>query len=214
MTSRYRRFARLGLDSARVYSWLQRGVGSTALWERFVAEWLRPSPGMRILDLGCGPADILAFLPKDVEYTGIDTHRPYIENARARFGDRGRFVCSGVRDQALGADGPYDRVLMLGLLHHLDAQQARTLLGEVARLGAGGQLLSLDGCEQPGAPWSERAFYAVDRGPYVRSQEGYTALVQGLGPVRGQLWRGVLRVPYTYLCLDVRLPAAPGISPR
>ena len=195
---------RVGQPAA--YSRLQRLVGSAALWERLRDEVLRPVPGQTVLDIGCGPADVLAALPPAVAYTGIDTSAEYIRGAQARFGERGRFEVGRSADWVGRADGPYDLVLALGLLHHLDDAVARAVIRDAAALAPGGRLVTLDGCRQPGAPPWERLFYAVDRGRHVRDRSGYLSLAEGVGPVRATLWPGALRVPYTYLVMEVQLP--------
>ena len=48
-------------------------------WETYLAEYVKPVRGEKVLDIGCGPADILAQLP-DVDYTGLDISPDYIED--------------------------------------------------------------------------------------------------------------------------------------
>lgn len=55
---------------------------------KFVENYVKPFPGMKILDLGCGPEDILAYLP-DVEYWGYGISEAYIAQAKTRFGNGG-----------------------------------------------------------------------------------------------------------------------------
>ncbi|HEV8095171.1 MAG TPA: class I SAM-dependent methyltransferase, partial [Burkholderiales bacterium] len=82
-------FARV-LDFPRVYSWFANCIGGDAR-SAYTREYVRPVPGQRIVDIGCGPADIVSELPDGVEYVGIDMSPEYIEAARARFGDRATF---------------------------------------------------------------------------------------------------------------------------
>src|SRR5262245_55988684 len=55
------------LGYARAYELLQHAVGSRRSHVTFVTDYVRPRPGDRILDLGCGPAHILEALPSGVE---------------------------------------------------------------------------------------------------------------------------------------------------
>ena len=47
----------------------------------YARQYLAVTAGERVLDLGCGPGDILSALP-DCEYVGIDVEERYIEAAR------------------------------------------------------------------------------------------------------------------------------------
>ena len=61
---------------------------------RDAREFARPRPGDKVLDIGCGPGDILEVL-SDVEYVGLDLSPEYIESAKeARFA---RAVRPGLR---------------------------------------------------------------------------------------------------------------------
>jgi len=193
------------VERPQSYDRLQRAVGSRRLWQVFCAEYLQPRPAMRILDLGCGTAEVLAFLPQ-VDYLGVDLHPPYVQAAAARFGDRAR---SGDRARFRLADAStlegeaerFDAVLLLGLLHHLDdLQAARAVAAAAALLAPGGRVLTLDGCRTEGQSRLSRALLRVDRGAHVRDRAGYLALLEPrLHVQRAELRKDLIRLPYTYL---------------
>ncbi|HEV3003271.1 MAG TPA: methyltransferase domain-containing protein, partial [Pirellulales bacterium] len=90
----------------RVYRAFQRGVRGRSLRE-YVERYVKPKPGERVLDIGCGPADVLEFLPR-TNYVGIDREAKYIAAARARFGDRAVFKCQSVADAVVDEPGSFD----------------------------------------------------------------------------------------------------------
>jgi ubiquinone/menaquinone biosynthesis C-methylase UbiE len=83
------------LNLPSVYSKFQDLLGAAAYRERLVECYLKIQPGERILDVGCGPGDILNFLP-EVDYIGIDINPSYIAKARKVFGNRGQFLVADV----------------------------------------------------------------------------------------------------------------------
>src|SRR5262245_49529530 len=85
------RFYRL-LGVPALYTGFQNALGAAASRRTIVADYVRPRAGDRVLDIGCGPADILDCLP-GVVYLGVDVSAAYIENARRRFGAAARFHC-------------------------------------------------------------------------------------------------------------------------
>src|SRR5262245_54094777 len=113
--------------------------------DEFVHRHIRPWPGARILDIGCGLGAILEDLPS-VDYDGFDVDAAYIASARRNYGDRGRFHCEDVRRLDV-KENAYDIVLAIGVLHHLDDDEARTLVALAWRaLVPGGRLVTFDGC--------------------------------------------------------------------
>lgn len=192
------------LKKASNYRLLQRLLLRSDTRRRVVRDILRPYPGCRILDIGCGPADILEELPADIgAYHGFDMNPAYIEAARSRWGERGRFQCQRVDEAALPEPGSYDIVLATGILHHLDDADA-TRLFEVARhaLRAGGWLVTYDNVyienQNPLARW----LIARDRGQAVRTQAGYEALARSRFPqLESFILHDTLRLPYTILVM-------------
>lgn len=192
------------LNQDRVYSTVQNLLLRTGSRERYVREYVKPFPGCRILDIGCGPADILAYLPESIgEYVGFDMNPEYIEAAKRRWGSRGRFRCQKVEVTAFAQNDTYDIVLANGIVHHLHDVEAQHLFDIAHRvLRPGGWLLTYDNVYLDYQHWFARWLIARDRGKAVRTREGYEALARSRFPrVESTLVHDTLRVPYTILIM-------------
>ncbi|MFL6202293.1 MAG: class I SAM-dependent methyltransferase [Thermoanaerobaculia bacterium] len=196
-------------ESAVVYESFQRLLGSDAARRRYVRELLRPSPGSRILDIGCGPGTIRDYLPQDVDYAGYDLNWRYIEEARRRYPGRGRFFCARVED-APDEPGGFDLVLATAILHHLDDSEAGRLVASAWRhLRPGGSLVTLDPVRHPGQSPVARLLVALDRGRRVRTPEGYRALAAARFPsVETTLLTDLIPIPYSHLLMRASKPSA------
>jgi 2-polyprenyl-3-methyl-5-hydroxy-6-metoxy-1,4-benzoquinol methylase len=165
-----------------------------------VNEYIRPKLGDRILDIGCGPGNMVPYLP-ECSYLGFDMNPTYIETARRRYGQRGEFRCERVSHNSVQQFGEFDVVLALGLLHHLDDAEARDLfkLGSRA-LKPGGRMVTNDGCYMPKQSAIKRYLLSRDRGEYVRTEPEYVALAHTcFDQVVPHIREDVLRIPYTHL---------------
>lgn len=117
-------------DKVRTYGFDHRGLGfrnKSSQDKRFEALLdLGDLDGARLLDVGCGFGDFLAFLNArgiEPEYTGLDLCEPMIERCRERFqAAEGRFLVGDALDFEPGE--PYDYVIASGLFG-LDSLGAR-----------------------------------------------------------------------------------------
>jgi len=196
---------KLLLEKPALYQLFSRIVGAESSRAAFVEAYVRPREGDSVLDVGCGPADILDHLPR-VSYFGFDISPSYIESARSRYGDRGRFFCERVSEARTFSEreGTFDIVLAIGILHHLDDAEARDLF-DIARraLRPGGRLVTLDPCYVTGQSAIARYLASRDRGEFVRTEPQYRALAQpALREVKSTVRHDLLRMPYTHIILE------------
>lgn len=192
-----------------VYSLAQRAVGAEKLRKRLIDDVLGIRAGMRILDIGCGPADILAHFP-DVDYVGFDHSESYIESARTRFGDRGRFFNLSATDVDLHDFAPRDLAMSIGVLHHLNNEEVVEAI-ETARavLGDHGRFVSVDPTFAEGQHPIGRLLASRDRGQFVRTPDETRALVsQVFDDVAVEVRHDMLHVPYSHVLIEARHASA------
>jgi len=196
------------LSAGVIYDLFQRMVGADALRATIARDYLRVGARCRILDIGCGTAEVLRFLPDDVQYVGFDASPEYIERARARFGGRGSFFAKLVTDADLGTLGPFDLVMAMGVLHHLSDTETDHVFALGARaLADGGRMFTNDACLVPDQSRIARAVIQRDRGTNVRSPDGYRALAEPyFEQVSTVVRHDLLRIPYTHALLTCAEP--------
>ena len=169
----------------------------------FAREHIRAREGQRVLDIGCGPADVLQHLPK-LDYTGFDANPEYITTTTRNYGDRGRFYCQRVSEESLAANEGYDIVLALGVLHHLDDAEAEQLFRLArAALVPGGRLVTLDGVFDKNQSRLARLIISRDRGQHVRDERGYRTIAERVfTKIHPVVRSDLLTIPYTHLILE------------
>ena len=182
----------------RVYLLIQHALGADRLRRLCVDKFVRPKPGERLLDLGCGPGYVLEYLSA-VDYVGFDTEARYIDYARERYAGRGGFHCAVFSERHAETLEPFHAVLLFGLLHHLDDGEAGRLLGLLGRcLKPGGRIVTLDPCFTPDQSAIARYVAKSDRGRYVRTADAYDALVRPhFSAVSATVVHNVCRIPST-----------------
>ena len=163
------------LGSSAGYSTFRRAIKADRSMGIIVDDYIRPVGGHRVLDVGCGNADLADLLPSEVFYLGLDNNPGYIASAKAR----GVNVIEAHVSE-LGGLGyeSFDSIVLVGVLHHLDDDTVKLLMRDMsAVLSPGGCVVSVDPVNHPGQGMISRSIMAMDRGKYIRRESDYRSLI-------------------------------------
>lgn len=195
------------LSAPAAYNFVQKMMGGDRARPRFVADFVRPTPGMRILDFGCGTGEILKYLPEDVHYVGYDPDPGYIAHAQEQFGTRAIFHDRLLLAEEAATLEKVDLAMAIGVLHHMSDVEVESFLRLVSTvMKPGARLLTLDGCYVKGQNLIARFLISQDRGKNVRTPEAYAALCKRVfgtsvsGVVEHRKWP-----PYTLWIMEMSL---------
>ena len=125
------------------YRSVRRLMGVPGLYDALIREYVRPRPGDRILDIGCGPGDVmlrLAAARPSARITAIDGSSAMLELARQAVHSAGQqqrvTLLQGYVPGLPLEERSFDAVLSKDLLHHLP--DPMVLWSEARRLGRRG----------------------------------------------------------------------------
>lgn len=170
--------------------------------------WLPARRDAVILDVGCGPGNVLYFLEKRgyTNLTGVDLSEEQIAQARAMV--RTATLVVGDMHQLLDQDDQYDLIVGLDIIEHFTRQEGFALVERFARaLKPGGRLI----LQTPNAesPWASNyrysdltheTMFSPRSLKYLLSTQGFTDFeVRESGPyvhglkstIRWGLWQAI-----------------------
>lgn len=187
-----------------VYNAFQAAIGGNLLRRRVIQNHVRAKPGDKVIDIGCGPAQTLRWLP-DVAYLGLDTNDAYIAFANRSFGSQGTFVLGdthSVRNDPRFKDA--DIVVAIAVLHHLGEEEATQCIRfAYDALKTGGRFISHDPCWVQNQGLFSKCIMSVDRGRDIRTEQQYRELA-GKAFQKVDTWvdRKPMRIPYVTIVLE------------
>jgi cyclopropane fatty-acyl-phospholipid synthase-like methyltransferase len=141
-----------------------------------------------VLDIGCGMGDSMQHLKSFRRYYGFDTDSRAIETFRKKYPAQNIIlnnrVCTADDIRQLQPS----KCILIGLLHHINDDDARTLLRSLAEAAELKGTVTLDTVYVPGR-WVNNALAAADRGRHVRMTEHYRQLFSSGGmDVQEEFW--------------------------
>ncbi len=162
------------------------------------SDYICSSPTFRVLDIGCGPAVILDHIPYK-QYVGIDSNPKYIEAAKENYLKNTSFICTNIAELDQLQLGKFDRILILGVVHHLSDDEVNLMLTQLTRyMAVGGVLITCDPALESNQHPVARFLAKNDRGRFVRSSEQYLNLLSPYFLVdQHKVHHDLLRVPNT-----------------
>jgi len=205
---RKERKKKLGLKNIlaipQMYTLWQKSIGDYKLRKIYCREYIKAKEGDRILDIGCGPANMVEYLPKNIDYKGFDDSKFYIENAKKKFPQNNySFFCQRV-NFAKDFGQKFDIIMANAILHHIDDEEAQKLLSFASRnLKPGGRLITHDGCFIDNQSKFKKWVLENDRGKFVRTKEGYFKLFsKHFDKINTTIREDLYNLPYTVIVFE------------
>jgi len=192
------------LKSPFVYSLTKNFLLKKGTSEFLYRDFPKFSQEDKVLDLGCGPAKIRKWI-KAKHYVGIDFNPAHIKEAKMNC-PNDTFICDDIASHSFNDDVKFDKILMMGVLHHLNDQEATNVLSACQKLLAeDGKIIALDPLFERGQNPIAKLLAKLDQGNFVRTREEYLKLAQAyFSRVEVVVKTDLLRLPYTHHIMAIQ----------
>ena len=154
----------------------QKIMSSLSFNETIIKKYVKKKH-INVLDIGCGPADILESL-NNLNYYGYDINESYINFAKNKYKDKKpKLFCKKFSKKELKKLPKFDVILLSGLIHHLNDQESKQLLILCKKiLKKKGKLITIDPILIKNQNPIARLLVKLDRGLNVRNKNNYLKL--------------------------------------
>ena len=182
------------------YSFSQKIMSGTYFRRKVVNKYITKN-NVNVLDIGCGPAEILDSLPI-VNYFGYDINAAYINFAKRKYGKKGNFYCRKFTNKELKKLPRFDHVLLLGILHHLNDKEIKQLILRIKKvLKKNGNIIAIDPTFSEKQNPIAKFIIKKDRGDNVRNKKEYLRNVNKyFKKIKTKIYHQKF-IPYTWLVM-------------
>ena len=164
------------LSITSIYSFVQWIMSGTSFRKKIVKKYITKN-NVKVLDIGCGPAEILDSLPT-VKYFGYDINSNYINHAKRKYKNRGKFYCKKLTNRDIKKLPKFDHVLLFGILHHLNDGEIKNLMKLIKKiLKKGGDIITEDPIFIKEQNPIAKFIIKKDRGNNVRNKKEYLKII-------------------------------------
>ena len=139
----------------------------------------------------------------DVDYVGFDTELSYIKWAKKKYAGKGIVYCESYTQQYVNYLAPFDVILLFGVLHHCNDETCADLIPMLLNsLKPDGRIITLDPCFTSDQSAFSKFIGKIDRGRYVRTQQGYETLVKSsFLNIQSEIFHNICRIPTTEIIM-------------
>lgn len=192
------------LANPQIYTLWQNIIGDNKLREIYCKDYVKAKNGDRILDIGCGPANMISYLPKNIDYVGFDESGLYIENAKKKFPQDNYLFFQQKVDFAQNFDEKFAIIMANAILHHIDDNEAEKLISFASKnLKPEGKLITLDGCFVANQSKIKKWLLKNDRGKFVRTKDDYFKLFSKyFNNIKVSIREDLYNIPYTIIIFE------------
>ena len=170
------KFVNLLASDPRVFMLLRRILeGNFNAQKKALQDDFTAKDGEKVLDIGCGTGEFSVFF-QNAAYTGIDAEKKYIDYAQRNC--KGKFLIADASHLPF-SENAFDKVIIMGVLHHMNDEQCRRVLAEARRvLSSNGRMLVMEDIKLAEENFLTRFIHRFDLGKNIRNKEEYRILLQ------------------------------------
>ena len=191
------------LSNTFFYSLVQRVMSATSFRKKIVKKYIIKH-NATVLDIGCGPAEILDTIPK-TKYYGFDINPVYINSAKKKYEKKGKFFCKKLTSKDVKHLPKFDYILLLGVLHHLNDKEINKLMKNIKKvLKKKGNIITLDNIFINNQNFIAKFLIQMDKGENVRSKKGYLNILKNyFKKIDSKIYHQKF-IPYTYFVTNCK----------
>ena len=166
------------INSPLVYRIIQYIMSGTSFRNSIIKKNIKKS-NLKILDIGCGPAQILEQIPR-CDYYGYDIDQRSIQYAKKKYRQKNyHFYCKKFNKTEIKKLPKFDFVIFFGILHHLSNKEADKMLTLCKRImKKNSKLLTEDPILVEKQNIIAKFLIEKDRGINVRQKKEYINLLK------------------------------------
>ena len=156
-----------------------------------------------ILDIGCGPGNMINYLSFN-KYYGFDTDKRYIKYANNKYPGC-NFFCEKFTKSSLKKITKVDVVILFGILHHISDDEFLKLINILKlSLKKNSRIITLDPVYIKKQNKIAKFLIDNDREAFVRNLKGYLDLLKKKGIAFSYKVYNQKIVPYTYIVTTLK----------
>lgn len=186
------------INNPLIYRLIQKLMSGTSFRKKIVQKNIK-NKKFKILDIGCGPAEILDYIP-ECEYYGYDIDKRSINFARKKYPNSNHhFFCKKFNANELLKLPKFDFIILFGILHHLNNKEAKIILNLCKKkMKKNSKLLTEDPILVKNQNIIARFLINRDRGLNVREKKEYLSLLKPHFKYLNAQITNQLFIPYTW----------------
>ena len=166
------------INNPLIYKIIQ-GVMSGTSFRNSIIKKNITKKNLKILDIGCGPAQILEHIPQ-CDYYGYDIDRRSIQYAKKKYHQKNyHFYCKKFNKTELKKLPKFDFIIFFGILHHLSNKEVHEILKLCKKImKKNSKLLTEDPIFLKNQNIIAKFLIKKDRGLNVRKKQQYIDLLK------------------------------------
>lgn len=166
------------INNPLIYKIIQGVMSGTSFRNNIIKKNITKN-NLKILDIGCGPAQILEHIPQ-CDYYGYDIDRRSIQYAKKKYHQKNyHFYCKKFNKTELKKLPKFDFIIFFGILHHLSNKEVHEILKLCKKImKKNSKLLTEDPIFLKNQNVIAKFLIKKDRGLNVRKKQQYIDLLK------------------------------------